>query len=632
MNSSRAGWISAAYAVAALVWILFSDSVLFQLLPDRMSIPLFSAGKGFLFVLVTASALYLLLCRLTRLAGAEQLAVQRLTSDMVFKNASEGIIVTDADSTIVEVNPSFERVTGYRRDEVIGKSPRMLHSGFQNAELYRRMWASINTTGQWQGEIWNRRRNGEAFPEWLTINAVRNSDGVVTHYIGMFSDLTSIKKTQQEVEFLAYHDPLTKLPNRRLICERINSAVHRARPHGGLLAVMYLDVDRFKIVNAGMGYTVGDEVLCEMARRVQKLIGESDTLARVGGDEFAVLLEEERTAEKVGSIARAILRAIEKPLKLDAHVISVTTSIGISLYPDDGETADQLLGHADRAMAEAKREGRNAVHFYSPELTTGLLERVSLEAALRAATASGQLRLHYQPQIDLRSGAFAGVEALVRWEHPEHGMIAPGRFIPMAEEIGVIHEIGDWVLEQACAQQARWLERGVAVPYVAVNLSVRQLELPALVTRVAALLERYRLEPSMLELELTESIVMESAEHCRENMRQLRALGVKLAIDDFGTGYSSLAYLKRLPLDRLKIDRSFVQDIGGDADDEAIVRAMIAMARSLGLDTVGEGVEEHSQLQFLAAEGCAVGQGYLFSRPVPAEELEQWLLKTQVHL
>ncbi|PKO60030.1 MAG: sensor domain-containing diguanylate cyclase [Betaproteobacteria bacterium HGW-Betaproteobacteria-13] len=542
-------------------------------------------------------------------------------ADRVFNSTVEGVLVTDAKGCILTVNPAFETITGYRKDEVVGGNPRILKSGRHESEFYRDIWRSVNATGQWRGELWNRRKSGEIYPQWLTISVVRDSDELITHYVAVFSDISTLKVAQEKIDFLAYHDSLTRLPNRILLRDRLEHALMRARRDDGGLALLFFDLDRFKSVNDTLGHTVGDELLIDVGSRISRLIRSSDTLARLGGDEFVLLMEDETDVRQVTTVARKMLDIFSSPRTVGGHALTVTASIGIARYPDDGEDADTLLKHADLAMYEAKSQGRNTYQFFSQDLTSGALERLVMENALRGAVVRKELVLHYQPQIDFTGGGLAGVEALVRWQHPELGLVSPGRFIPLAEEMGIIGEIGEWVLNEACRQMVAWDTEGFEVPLIAVNLSARQIDRDQIVQITDSALRRSGLAADRLELEVTESMIMREPERALGVLEGLRALGVALAIDDFGTGYSSLAYLRRLPLNRLKVDQSFVNDIGCDANGEAIIRAVIALARNLGLRTVAEGVETQSQSEFLRTEGCDIGQGYLYDRPLPAASL-----------
>ncbi len=545
-------------------------------------------------------------------------------AERAFQSTAEGIIVTDVEGRILSVNPAFEEITGYRAEEVLGKNPRLLQSGRQGESFYRDMWATLTEVGHWRGEIWNRRKDGEIYPQWNTISVVRDRGGQVTHFVGIFSDISHAKSAQEKIDFLAHHDALTGLPNRSLFRERLMHALSRHRRDQAAVALLFIDLDRFKNVNDTLGHPAGDELLVQASRRMRGVIRDSDTLARIGGDELLLLLEDCVGPQDAATVARKLLGVLKAPMTVSGHELVMTASIGISLYPGDGEDADTLIQHADRAMYEAKQQGRNSFQFFTPALTAGAFERLVMESALRGAAERAELVLHYQPQLDLASGALAGVEALVRWQHPELGLLGPDRFIPLAEEIGVIDEIGTWVLGSACQQLVAWEAAGLRIPRVSVNLSVKQFEDQRKVSQLVEAVQASQLAPSRVELEVTESMLMRDPERSGSVLTSLKESGVGLAVDDFGTGYSSLAYLKRLPLDRLKIDRSFVRDIGRDKNDEAIVRAVIALAKSLGLATVAEGVEGPHQASFLRREGCDLAQGYLYTPPLPAADLAQW--------
>jgi len=439
--------------------------------------------------------------------------------------------------------------------------------------------------------------------------------------VGSWNDLTEQRQQAEQVRFLTHYDPLTRLPNRELLRERLEQAVGRARREDGRVGVMFIDVDRFKLINDGLGHLAGDAVLRAVADRLSRLVQRGDTLARAGGDSFVLLMEDNASRHRAVTLANRIQRRFVEPIDIGDQELITTLSLGISLYPDDGATPDELLQHAEAALYEAKSAGRNAHRLYTPALTAGLADRLSLERALRGVVARNELLLHYQPQIDLATNRLVGVEALVRWQHPELGLVSPARFIPLAEEIGIIGELGAWVLHEACRQMRTWQAAGVSVPRVAVNLSVQQIERRTLVPLVREALDASGLDAPQLELEVTESIIMREPERATAALSGFRDLGIQLAIDDFGTGYSSLSYLKHLPLDRMKIDQSFVRDIGRDGNSEAISRAIIGLARSLDLETVAEGVEEAAQREFLLREGCDIAQGYLYSPPVPAEEI-----------
>ncbi|WP_420475630.1 putative bifunctional diguanylate cyclase/phosphodiesterase [Noviherbaspirillum sp. ST9] len=539
----------------------------------------------------------------------------------VFDNTQEGVTITDRDTYILAVNNAFTEVTGYTEAEVLGKRPALLQSGRQDKAFYDEMWHSLDHSGQWKGEIWNRRKNGEIYPEWLSISAVRNDSGEVSHYVGVFSDITEIKRSQEKVSFLAYHDPLTQLPNRLLFHDRLAHAIQRASREKTMFAVYFIDLDHFKNVNDSLGHHVGDRLLMEVAVLMQAQLRKTDTIARLGGDEFIVMVEEVDGAHGAALVAEKLTSIFQKPIPLEGHELYITSSVGICLYPLDGADPNTLVRNADAAMYRAKNHGRNQFHFYEQEMTAYAFERLELDSAVRKALVNEEFFLCYQPQVDLVTREVIGAEALVRWNHPEQGVLPPSRFISLAEESGMIGQLGEWVLRTACRQIRRWRDEGFDLPKVAVNVSGRQLERKGFADTVASILQECGLPASSLELELTESVLMET-EETFEVLEELDALGVRLSVDDFGTGYSSLSYLKRLPVHTLKIDRSFIMDVIGHGNNQAIVRAVIAMAKTLGLEAVAEGVENADQADFLAHEGCDQAQGYLFGKPVPAEDFQ----------
>jgi diguanylate cyclase (GGDEF)-like protein/PAS domain S-box-containing protein len=558
-----------------------------------------------------------------RLEAAQQKNAeeQRLAAS-VFSASAEGICITDADKTIISVNPALEAITGYSKDEVIGNTPKLFSSGRQDADFYRRMWKKIARDGFWRGEIWNRRKSGEVFPEWLTITAVRDDAGTITHYIGSFFDISERKQQEEAIRFMAHHDALTNLPNRTLLDDRIRQAIAKSRRNNTHTAVMFVDLDRFKLINDTLGHDVGDRVLERVAASLQSVLRETETVARLGGDEFVILIPELADIDRAVLIAKKVIAAISVPVALDQRTLHVTPSIGISVFPDDGADPQALLRNADTAMYHAKDRGRNNYQFFTPAMNHAVQERVEVENDLRLALTRGEFELHYQPQVHGHSGEAFGMEALIRWRHPTRGLVPPDSFIPIAEETGLIVPIGAWVLNEACAQARRWHDAGRAGFSMGVNLSARQFQDEGLFGHIATALETSGIDPATLELELTESMLMADPAAAIDMLGRLASLGVRMAIDDFGTGYSSLAYLKLFPVSRLKIDRSFVRDISSDADDAAIVRAVIAMAVSLKLEVIAEGVETEAQLRYLIAHGCHAIQGYYFSRPLPAGQFE----------
>lgn len=542
----------------------------------------------------------------------------KLYADL-FEQTNEAMLVTDSDNRIIHTNAALTRITGYSAEELLGCNPRILSSGQTSAEVYVEMWAALGSNGYWSGEIWDRRKNGSVYPKWLTISAMRDAEGVVTHYIGLFIDITERKQTEALIDHLAHHDNLTKLFNRHSLQGRLGQALATAQRTRAPLAVMFIDIDRFKRVNDTLGHHTGDLLLIEVAARLRECVRESDIVARPGGDEFVVVLTGMEDARDAFPVGNQILQMLAQPYHLANQVLQITPSIGISIYPDDGISVDDLMKNADMAMYHAKSQGRNNLQFFTAAMNAAATERMAMELELRQAIETGQLELHYQPQVCTHNGAACGVEALVRWRHPQRGLISPLAFIPLAEETGLIEPLGAWVLEEACRQFAIWRAEDAPILRIAVNLSAQQLRSPGLLAQVEDVMARYQLIPGELELEVTESEAMSDPERSFDTLRALRDLGVQLAIDDFGTGYSSLSYLKQLPVQILKIDRSFVKDIETDENDASICASILALAHSQGLKVVAEGVETMAQREFLAAHACEYLQGYLFAKPEPAE-------------
>ena len=540
----------------------------------------------------------------------------------VFESSAEGIMITDAQQRIISVNPALVAITGFTADDVVGKTPAVFSSGRQDREFYRRLWASIGHDGFWHGEIWNRRRNGEVYPELLTITAVRDASRVVTHYIGSFFDISERKQAEERIHFMAHHDALTKLPNRTLLDDRLRQAIVNSRRRNDHTAVLFLDLDRFKLINDTLGHDVGDRLLDRIAEALQAMLRETETVARLGGDEFIIVIPDLAEVDRVAILARKVIDIVSTPHTIDGRLLHVTTSVGISVYPADGSDPATLLRNADTAMYHAKESGRNNFKFFESAMNLVVQERVTIENDLHAALERGEFLLHYQPQVDCRSGEIIGMEALIRWQHPQRGLVTPYHFIGIAEETGLIVPIGEWVLGEACRQARRWHDAGHSGLRISVNLSARQFQQPDLHERIDAVIRATGIDPTTLELELTESMLMADPAAATEVLRELANLGVKMAIDDFGTGYSSLAYLKRFPVTRLKIDQSFVRDLSTDLNDAAIVSAVVAMAVSLKLEVIAEGVETIEQLRYLETHGCHAIQGYYFSRPKPAADFE----------
>jgi diguanylate cyclase (GGDEF)-like protein/PAS domain S-box-containing protein len=539
----------------------------------------------------------------------------------VLDHSSEGIVICDAELRVMLVNAAFETMTGYSEQEVIGETPRMLRSGLQDEAFYREILATIAAHGQWHGELWSRRKNGEVYPEWLSINAVRDDHGTVTHYVGIFSDITARKESEERIRHLAQYDLLTALPNRALLTDRLAQLIASAKREQTRIGALYIDLDRFKEVNDSMGHEAGDLLLVALAKRLRAALRQSDTVARMGGDEFVVLLPLLREPDDAAVVARKLLEVIREPLMLKDNELTITATVGICIYPEDGADPGQLLRNSDAAMHEAKSAGRNAYRFYTQDLNARALDRLSLENALRRAVKQNELVLYYQPQIDIRSGEIFGAEALMRWNRPGVGLVPPGDFIPFAEERGLIASMGRWALGEAARQAAAWEKDGIVIT-VAVNLSAVQFHQKGFVEHVAEVIAAHGIAPSRIELELTESIIIRDANAAITLLERLHELGVFLSIDDFGTGYSSLNYLRRFPIDRIKIDKSFVDEIAKHAGTARVVSGIIGLAKGLGLKVVAEGVETEAQLELLRGQDCDEAQGYLFSRPIPAVDFE----------
>ncbi|NMG74655.1 EAL domain-containing protein [Aromatoleum diolicum] len=576
-----------------------------------------------------------LIALIDEFAAITALAVQKVRATDALRQAAaviestrDGVMITDLDRRIVSVNRAWCEMTGFMPTDALGKAPQLLKSGLQNDAFYRRMWSQVTRTGYWQGEVWNRRKNGELYPQWLSISTVYNDEHMPTHYAGVMTDISKIKQSEAELERLAHYDPLTDLPNRLLVQSRLEHAIDQAARHHTGIGVLFIDLDRFKNINDSLGHPAGDESLVSISRRLRSCLRPEDTLARWGGDEFLVIIENLVKPDESASLAQTLIDQLHEPFQLaDGQLVYVGASVGVSLYPQDARTADALIQHADTALNQAKAQGRNTYRFFTDAMSRAAQLHLNLERRLRRALEQRGFVLHYQPQIDIASGRMVGCEALLRWNDPEEGLIPPNRFIPFAEESGLIVPIGDWVLETACQQARKWLDAGLPPLLVAVNLSARQLWQADLPERIAAILKQTGLPPQSLELELTESMIMGHEAQAVERLGLLRSMGLRLAIDDFGTGYSSLSYLKNLPIEVLKIDQSFVRNIPQDRNDMEISAGIIALARKLNLKVLAEGVETPEQLAFLAEQGCDSYQGYLFSRPLPVEAFEKLLLR-----
>ena len=546
-----------------------------------------------------------------------QLSLQQQIIDV----SNEAMLLTDAQRRIVAVNPAFERITGYSAADVLDQTPELLLSGHHGEDFCREICAAVEAQGAWSGEVWNRSKRGEIYLQQLSLRRVDDARGRPQNYVALFSDISLQKAQEARIEYLAHHDLLTGLPNRAALAGYLNSAMARVRRDGGHCAVLVLDLDNFKTVNDSLGHHAGDRLLCEVASRLLRLAGSGNRVLRMGGDEFVLLIEQAGSPEQIVEHAEAVRMGVSAAFELDGHELHITPSIGISLFPLHGDTPEALVRNADTAMYHAKADGRNSYQFFAEPMNAAVNRRLVLESELWQALAGNQLLLHYQPQVDLGSGAIVGVEALVRWQHPQRGLIPPGEFIPVAEECGLILSLGHWVLLNACRQARAWIDAGLEMGEMAVNISAHQFRQPDFVDLVRNVLVETGLPAERLELEITETAVMHSADSSVTTLAELKAMGVRLAIDDFGTGYSSLAYLRRFPIDRLKIDRAFVADLESDPDAASLVASIIALGRSLDLRLVAEGVENSAQADFLRDMACERVQGFHFYRPAAAEQL-----------
>ena len=583
------------------------------------------------------------LASLQRIAAADEVArlradalvreaEQRLRlSAHIFASTAESIMMTNASGEIIGVNAAFEQVTGYTEQEVLGRNPRLLASGRHDDAFYHAIYASLNSNGQWRGDIWNRRKNGQVYPERMVINMVHDRDGAINAFVSVSSDVSALRAAHHQVDFLSNHDPLTLLPNRTVLTERTRHAIAAARDGNRQIALLLFNLDRLQRINDSLGHETGDAMLQEMARRAGLLAGPGDVLAHLGSDEFVLLLTECLDSDAIISAARRLIDAISRPVQVGGHDLILTASVGISIYPRDGTNPSELLKAADVALSHMKDTGRNGFRFYKGEMNTHALRWMSLETHLRRAIERGELSLNYQPQVSIADGRICSMEALLRWRSPELGQVPPGDFIALAEDTGMILPIGNWVIRQACLQNKAWQDAGLVPLRVAVNVSAHQFMAGTVPAVVADALRESGLEARYLEVELTESVMMHDSEATAAQLSALTDMGVSISLDDFGTGYSSLGYLSRFMLDKLKIDQTFVRNITTEPRSAAIAQATVALAHGLSLVVIAEGVETEGQLAFLSAIGCDEVQGYLFSRPVPADDMAS-LLSGQTQL
>ena len=636
-NLTGLGNVTGKKATEAIPGIKMAHPELFEIYgrvaatgePEKFEIALEPLGKRFSVSVYSPEKAYFVAVfdNITKRKEAEDKL--RLMAQ-VFEHIGEAIVITGPDKKILATNSTFSRLTGYSREDALGQNPSILKSGNEPKEFYASMWQSLSNENYWQGEIWDKRKDGTLYPKWLTITVVRDDHGDISHYIGSFSDISERKQTAQKIDYLAHHDHLTNLPNRCSLMKRLCHALELAKQSTSHLAVMFIDLDRFKNINDSLGHYVGDSLLSLVAARLLASIRRVDIVARIGGDEFVVVLPQIQSGLAAAHVAINIHKSLSENYQLDGHDLHITPSIGISVFPHDGETTEELIKNADLAMSYVKSKGGNNYQFFKQQMNSTAQERLLMESGLRAAIERKEFLLHYQPQIDLASGRVICVEALVRWQHPLRGLIPPDMFIPIAEDTGLILQIGDFVLKTACRQLNAWLSAGLPPFRMAVNLSAWQFKQGNLPSLVAKIITETGIDPHLLELEITESAAMDNPEATILHLLRLREMGVELAIDDFGTGYSSLSYLKLFPVNRLKIDRSFVKDLETDPDDAAIAAATIALAHKLGKEVIAEGVETQGQLSFLRAQQCDIVQGYFFSHPLPAAELVEFIRHHQM--
>ena len=551
--------------------------------------------------------------------------INKLSS--VMEQTADIVIVTDTKGKIEYVNPSFEKITGYTYKEAVNNTPRILASGKHKHAFYKHLWDTITTGNSYSNIFINRRKDGSLYYEEKTITPIKDHAGTITHFVSTGKDISEHIQVQERLQHMTHHDALTDLPNRNLFLDRLQQALTRARWHNRLVAVILLDLDHFKNINDTFGHTVGDQLLLQLSKRLSNSVRDGDTIGRFGGSEFAILMDDIDSDKHMSSLAKKLTDTLALPFKIKKQELFITASIGVSIYPNDGEDPDTLLRNADIAMYRAKELGKNNYQFYSDNLSAQIFERLALENHLRRAVDQNEFILYYQPQLDARNHRITGVEALLRWHHPDLGLVSPNNFIPHLEESGLIEEIGDWLLETACRQSREWHDTGWSYLHMSVNISGRQFNNPNFISSVHNIISTTNINPEFLELEITESMLMRNASATINALHSLNELGVRFAIDDFGTGHSSLSYLRRFPIDTIKIDRSFIHDVTENPDDAAIVSAIIVMAQSLSLNVIAEGIETQEQVEFLSSRNCHYLQGNLISRPLPAEEMTELLRK-----
>ena len=625
-----------------LVWVAIALSILFWL-GDSLLDGIFFENTGYFSelwpnepkelwmrcLLVSGITLFGIFAQIT-INRREKDRQQLLLASAVLQHSNDAILVSDAEMRIVDVNPAFERTTGYSREEVLGKNLRLFSFSEHDNDFFRAFWDQLTRTGSWEGEIHDRRKSGEVYPKWMSVTTISDSAGDISHYVANFRDISEIKATEKRLEHLAHYDTLTDLPNRSLLIVRLEQALSLAHRNHWTLAVIFIDLDHFKEVNDSLGHSTGDRLLTEVGKRLLHCVRESDTVARLGGDEFVIVLDNVANPGVVSEILGKLKDTLGRPVCLDGYELFVTASMGISLFPGDGQDAEVLLRNADSAMYHVKKEGRNHWGFYSERMNEQSRRRLQLTSGLRHAIEKNQFSLVYQPQLALATRSVCGAEALVRWEHPELGMISPLEFIPLAEDTGIIEEIGEWVLHEVCRRIVAWCDKGLCLPRISVNVSARQFNSTNFIECVEQLVQEHRLAPGCLDLEITESLLVRTDARLLNDMQRLCDIGVVFSVDDFGTGYSSLSYLKRFPISMIKADRSFVRDIPDDRDDIEITAAIISMSHKLNIRVIAEGVETLQQLAFLSEQGCDEIQGYLCSRPLSKAAFEAFIKKPEL--
>ncbi len=555
------------------------------------------------------------------------LAQELKQSSVVFEASSEAIMIVDANKQVKMVNPAFTEMTGFAAKDIQGRSPQILGSERKDIKQLEVIWHEAERKGNWQGEVWKRRKSGERYPEWLSITAVKNKQNKILEYVAISSDMTTRKQAENRIRYQANYDPLTDLPNRNLFMDRLRQGISRARREGTMLALLFIDLDRFKYINDSYGHNVGDQLLVKVARLLKDCVRNSDSIARFGGDEFAIILSPIYGSKNASRVANLILERLSKPIDLDGYEVVSGGSIGISLFPNDGDVEEQLVKNADIAMYRAKEKGRNNYQFFTEQMQQSAQERMSLERDLRSAFSNNKLSMAFQPQMNCKTGKVGGLEVLMRWQNADKGAVSPAVFIALAEETGLIVPMGNWIMKTACEQYVRWKEKGIAPDYLAVNVSTRQFRAKNFIGTVQEVLNSTGMSSKNLELELTESMLMEDQQFAIKMLQDLRDLGLKISIDDFGTGYSSLSYLKKFPLNNLKVDQSFVKDIMDNEDDASIVKAIVDLGHTLNMQVIAEGVESEEQQELLKQYGVDYIQGYYFSKPMNADLCEKFLIK-----